>query len=136
VRFVVDEVALKQDFFDFLPLFPPNHRSSIVPSSSINPLPECAITLTRQHSVCISVIKFEASSLTWHLAGYRARKLAFYPSIYMAILMKAHITSIGVSDLSAVNVTWDHPEYEAGFLTTQPKFFVSGKTNKNFRNRP
>jgi hypothetical protein len=36
---------------------------------------KCAIVLTRQHVITSSVLEFVVSSLTWHFAGYRVRKL-------------------------------------------------------------
>jgi hypothetical protein len=64
-------------FFHVSPVFPCwylfHHCSILICHCPLR----CAISLTRQHIISL-VFKLRASSLTQHLAGYRARKLVFY----------------------------------------------------------
>lgn len=64
MKFIVEEVTLKQIFLRVYSVFiPANHYSAIVPHSTI--------ALTRLHIVTCSVIKMRASSVSWYLASYR-----------------------------------------------------------------
>jgi hypothetical protein len=70
----VYEVTLGQVSLFVLSVSPANHRSTIIPYSSITAPLRRAIALTRQHLITTSVFKLGASFLTVHLADFTVKK--------------------------------------------------------------